>query len=83
MITKEKIEKARLSHDQLRNLEFKLNELMIEYKFIGFAKYLKWSMMSYAFERAIVTVDIDGDDLEKNCQNYINNIWSDETFVNS
>ena len=68
MITKEKIKKQikklDLNHKHLRELESKLEGLMTEYRFIGFAKYLKWGMMSFAFDNAIMTGDVNGVNLE-------------------
>jgi hypothetical protein len=80
---KKQINKADLNHKQLRELESKLEGLMTEYRFIGFAKYLKWGMMSFAFDNAITSGDINGVNLENACLYYLDNIWSTKNITNA
>lgn len=75
MITKYQIINTGKRNDTFIPLENKLEELIKSYKFIGYNRYLKWSIMTYAFTESIKAEDFDGNNIEKYAEYYLDNVW--------
>lgn len=58
------------SKSEFRDLEKNLENIMSDYKFCGFAKYVKWDIMSHVAELAIITNNYDLAFLEEECLKY-------------
>lgn len=55
---------------KFRDLEKNLENIMNDYKFCGFAKYVKWDIMSHVANLAITTNNYDIMFLEQECSKY-------------
>jgi hypothetical protein len=63
------LEKAN-NKSKFRDLEKNLENIMNDYKFCGFAKYVKWDIMSHVADLAITTNNYDLAFLEEECLKY-------------
>jgi hypothetical protein len=58
------------SKNKFRDLEKNLENIMNDYKFCGYAKYVKWDIMSHVANLAIITNNYDIIFLEEECRKY-------------
>lgn len=59
------------SKSKFRDLEKNLENIMCDPKFYGFAKYVKWDIMSHVADLAINTNNYDLTFLEEECLKYV------------